>query len=63
MNNDHIDKLSEEVDEEMEKDVSICPLLFTKRYDNTCMGLRCAWYDDKNNQCILITLGRKEWYQ
>jgi len=25
-----------------------------------CNKEDCAWYDDKNNQCILITIGRNK---
>jgi len=41
----------------------ICPLIELssdkERIDiPICLKEKCAWYDDKNNQCILITIGR-----
>ena len=35
-----------------------CPLKADKA-DPYCNGRNCAWFDDKNNQCAIITLARK----
>jgi hypothetical protein len=36
-----------------------CPILTGTGINSLCVKNSCAWYDDKNNQCILITIGSK----
>ena len=41
--------------------IKYCPLLLGLQFVNpkNCVKETCAWYDDKNNQCSIITIGRK----
>jgi len=38
---------------------ALCPLLSALvRRKIECLGLRCMWYDDENNCCVIITFAR-----
>jgi len=44
----------------VEEKIKICPLLDDIDEFVEYKKERCAWYDEENNQYILITIGRKE---
>jgi hypothetical protein len=65
MNNDHIDELTKETKEEMSepepKRKKDCPFSKQKSgIDFYCDLGDCAWYDEINNQCAIITIARSK---
>jgi len=45
------------------KDKLICPLIEAgdpmRKMRHYCRKEECAWWDDPDHQCIIITMGRK----